>query len=61
MNIIAETRENIENWLGRKQGKAYKRMKGDNYQGYVYQLTLPDPNMDLCCGDPSAGSEYAGV
>ena len=21
-------------------------MKGDNYQGYVYQLTLPDPNMD---------------
>lgn len=46
MNIIAETRENIENWLGRKQGKAYKRMKGDNYQGYVYQLTLPDPNMD---------------
>mgnify|MGYP000013087614 FL=1 len=46
MNIIAETRENIENWLDRKQRKAYKRMKGDNYQGYVYQLMLPDPNMD---------------
>ena len=46
MNIIAETRENIENWLERKQRKAYKRMKGDNYQAYVYQLTLPDPNMD---------------
>ena len=46
MNIIAETRENIENWLDRKQRKAYKRMKGDKYQGYVYQLMLPDPNMD---------------
>ena len=46
MNIIAETRENIENWLDRKQRKAYKRMQGDNYRGYVYQLMLPDPNMD---------------
>lgn len=44
MNIIAETRTNIENWLGRKQKKAYKRMKGDNYHSYVYQLALPDTN-----------------
>lgn len=28
MNIITETRENIENWFGRKQRKAYRRMQG---------------------------------
>ncbi len=46
MNIITETRENIENWFGRKQRKAYRRMQGDNYRGYVYQLTLPDTDME---------------
>ena len=46
MNIIAQTRENIENWFGRKQRKAYRRMQGDNYRGYVYQLTLPDTDME---------------
>lgn len=46
MNIITETRENIENWFGRKQRNAYRRMQGDNYRGYVYQLTLPDTDME---------------
>ena len=46
MNIITETRENMENWFGRKQRKAYRRMQGDNYRGYVYQLTLPDTGME---------------
>lgn len=46
MNIITETRENIENWFGRKQRKAYRRMQGDNYRGYVYQLTMPDTGME---------------
>ena len=46
MNIITETRENMENWFGRKQRKAYRRMQGDNYRGYVYQLTLPDTDME---------------
>lgn len=45
MNIIAEIRSNIENWMNRKQRKVYKRMKRDNYWDYVYQLTLPDTNM----------------
>ena len=46
MNIITETRKNMENWFGRKQRKAYRRMQGDNYRGYVYQLTLPDTDME---------------
>ena len=45
MNIITETRGNIENWLSRKQRKTYKRMKTDNYRGYLYQVTLPDPKI----------------
>lgn len=46
MNIITKTRENIENWFGRKQRNAYRRMQGDNYRGYVYQLTMPDTGME---------------
>lgn len=46
MNIITETRENIENWFAGKQRKAYRRMQGDNYRGYVYQLTLPDTDRE---------------